>query len=200
MEAKRLHFHRYKMIVLGVSPGIKKLAYCVIEPVGDPADPEWELLDLDRLKGAKVAATALAAFGASELVKKFKVHDLILSTIWERYTPEVMVVGPPADPAESERLVSAARRALRSMAASYGMEYIEIKTLEELADCIECGGTRNLRRAVADYLEYRKAPRDGCKIVAMASAVAATVPKRPAALPPADRVPGQSVFDYVQAL
>lgn len=127
------------MNVLGISPGITRLSYCVLAP--GPS-----VIDTDTLKGPKLGVAAIAALGISELARKFRVHDLILSVVWERYEPTKIVIGPPC-PGENSDLVRVAQEALKEMALQCAMQVDDCFTDELLAKKL-CTSPRRIKSAI----------------------------------------------------
>lgn len=148
------------MNVLGISPGITRLSYCVLSP--GPS-----IVDCDTLKGAKLGVAAIAALGLSELSRKFRVHDLILSVIWERYEPTKIVIGPASDK-EHPMLVKIAQEALREMALQCSMEVDEYLSDEALASKFDT--TPKRIRSAVEGVGISCVNRNKATVFAMAAA------------------------------
>lgn len=93
------------MIVLGVSPGLRALAYSVMR-AGDPP----RSIDHDVLLGGRVSET-------TDLAKKAHVHALVLEVVLERDPPQIIALGPPCNAKEPKEHVDAAVAMIRQLAA-----------------------------------------------------------------------------------
>lgn len=101
------------LIALGVSPGLRHLAYCVLKFDGGP---KAELLDSDVLRGGRT----IRDLNVFELAIKFRIHSMILDLVWERHTPTVLGLGPRASSQEPVEYSDFARHALRAFAHAVG--------------------------------------------------------------------------------
>ena len=137
------------MIVLGITPGVRSLAYCVLS-LRDGSD-EPELLDSDLLKGGRVAA------GDDERrILKKAAPALILHIVLERAfdlnrkEPVVMAIGPGSEK-EPETLVFLVRAMLTGLAVELEergvrIECINWRTASELDTVLGMEATKAVRR------------------------------------------------------
>jgi hypothetical protein len=128
------------LIVVGISPGLRSLAYCVLGFSKDTRRPE--IRDSDLLKGGKPKEGALEA----EIRGKAKPHALVLDVVLERAHDEnsrqgistVVAVGPAIpttrEPAAHGLTVRLVLRGIVYQLKNSGwdIEYMEWRTLAEL--------------------------------------------------------------------
>lgn len=129
------------VVVLGVAPGIKRLAYVVLLARGEHP----RMLDHDVVRGARTQA----ATPESELRRKAGIPLKILEVVIERAPPVVIAVGPPGFESEPTLHIQMCRVALRLLVAAmneqgFRIQYREWPTREELAAEL---GSRSLRGA-----------------------------------------------------
>lgn len=123
------------MIVLGISPGLKALAYSVIRG-GDPPYP----VDHDVLLGGRVKSST------ADLSKKAHVHELVLSVVLERDPPQVIAIGPACNSKEPPEYVQAAIAMLNREAMRIGVSVTHVS--EENLHKTLCLPRESLPRAV----------------------------------------------------
>lgn len=149
------------MIAFGVAPGIKSLAYCAVEW----SDGRLDVLDEDTLtKPKRLFRTPQIA---AQLYQRFHCHHLILTTVWGRYTPAVIVVGPAADPQEPSSYVFVARAILREAGALMGVPVLDVDQAK-LEDSFGVNEKRSLRSALGRV--FIALPRDNRGLIAAAAA------------------------------
>jgi hypothetical protein len=128
------------VIVVGIAPGVRNLAYCVLH-YRDGELPRVPGFGADLLKGIRLnGATSFL-----DLQRKASVHVKILSVVLERFPPVVLAVGPQAVPRESELQVEAARLVLKLLVAGLAdrgmrIEVMDWDSKEELLE--ELGASR----------------------------------------------------------
>lgn len=120
------------MIVIGVAPGVRNLAYCVLSYNGEGL-PRVPGFGADLLKGIRLNAASTF----SDLQRKANVHLKVLSVVFERFPPVVIAVGPQAVPRENELQVQAARLVLHLLVAGLAdrgakIQHAEWRTKPEL--------------------------------------------------------------------
>jgi hypothetical protein len=138
-----------RVIVLGITPGVRSLAYCVLA-LRDGSD-EPELVDSDLLKGGRVKAGDTESL----IKKKMGPHALVLHIVLERAfelnqkEPVLMAIGPGTDKEPAE-LVFLVRAMLTGLA-------IELKERGIRIDCINWQSSGELDRVLG--MEATKAVR-----------------------------------------
>lgn len=126
------------MIVLGIAPGVRQLAYCVLH-YSDPGElPRVPDFGADLLKGIRTHGTKTLF----DLQKKARIHVKILDVILERFPPLIIAVGPAAISTEPELHVEAARLVLRLAVAGmreqgFRIELAEWRTKAEVTDALD---------------------------------------------------------------
>lgn len=121
------------MIVLGIAPGVRNLAYCVLHyKEGEGWLPTAQLAEL--LKGIRLNGATLP----NDLRRKVGHHVKILGVVLERFPATLIAVGPPAIPSEPEFHTEAARFVLRLLVTELGQQglplrHVEWRTKPELA-------------------------------------------------------------------
>lgn len=145
------------MIVLGIAPGVRNLAYCVLHyKEGEGWLPTVRLAEL--LKGIRLHGATLP----TDLRRKAGHHAKILSVVLERFPPVLIAVGPAAIPTEPEFHTEAARFVLRMVVgelAQAGMpvRHLEWRTKPELAHALGIDKWRNiLDGRIANEAKLRK--------------------------------------------
>lgn len=117
------------MIVLAIAPGIRVLAYAVM------------LFEEERLRARIVDSKVMHHTGRQysfdsgpELTKRANVHWLSLQICFERHTPGLIVLGPPAKRSEPAPYVEACRRILRTGALALSLPTIEYQNDREMLE------------------------------------------------------------------
>lgn len=127
------------LVVLGVAPGLQRLAYCAVTYGDQGTLPEAgirQLLKVIRMNGA---ASPL------EFQKKFVPHAKILDVVLERALPVVVAVGPPASSSEPLLQVETARFCLRLLVQELARQglpvrHFEWRTKDELVEELGLAG------------------------------------------------------------
>jgi len=132
------------VIVLGIAPGVRNLAYCVLHyKEGDGWLPAVRLAEL--LKGIRLNGASLP----TDLRRKAGHHIKILGVVLERFPPVLIAVGPPAIPSEPELHTEAARLVLRLFVAELAergvpLRHMEWRTKDALARALGSDKWRNV--------------------------------------------------------
>jgi len=132
------------VIVLGIAPGVRNLAYCVLHyKEGEGWLPTVRLAEL--LKGIRLNGASLP----HDLQRKAGHHVKILTVVLERFPPMLIAVGPPALPTEPEFHTEAARFVLRLLVGElkhHGLplRHMEWRTKPELARALGIEKWRNV--------------------------------------------------------
>jgi hypothetical protein len=113
-------------IVLGVTPGIKSLAYVVLDASGERPTS----LDHDVLTGGRLKKDSSLA----ELGKKAYVHGLILSVILERDPPLMVALGPACNPKDPPEHQTVARMVILGLAKRFGVTVVDVSDLDVQQD------------------------------------------------------------------
>ena len=158
------------VVVLGVAPGIRHLAYVVLAVGGGP---KHRTLDHDVLKGARATPETPSA----EVRKKAGIALKILEVVIERAPPAILVIGPPASSKEPALHVDACRILLRLLAHALTEHGLKVRVFEQAtqADLLETLGTSSLKRIVAQKIDGFGAVRAKPLQLAAASALAGVV-------------------------
>lgn len=106
-----------RVIILGITPGLKSLAYSVMNVSGPP-----EVIDHDILLGGRIEDSLTA------IAKKAYVHALILDVVFERDPPLVLAIGPPCNRKEPPAHIAAVQLMLVTLARKFG---VRITSLDE---------------------------------------------------------------------
>ena len=118
--------------VLGICPGIGSLSYVCAR--WQPGFVDGDLVDHDVLRGAKPSD----GDSFERLVKKAKVHTLILSVVVERNSPNVVVVSPHGGK-ESKEAVAAAGFAIGQMCGDYHIVPVCFESRNDMFDMFPQG-------------------------------------------------------------
>lgn len=103
------------MIILGIAPGLRALAYSVV----DMSRPVPSRIDEDVLLGGRLAPMA-------DLAKKAFVHAMILGVVFERDPPVAVAIGPACNPKEPPEHLAAVRVMLTQLARAAGVRVEDI--------------------------------------------------------------------------
>lgn len=166
------------MIVFAVAPGVKHLGYVVLEYNGNGV---CRPLDSDILSGKRAVQGKL---NAGMLRKKFNPHQLIITTVWERYFPVVLALGPPADSSEPALNGEIARVVLAEIGRIMGVEVVDVNE-SELADAFGLERGRSMKSVVGHALSQPLGSRNRGLTLAAAAGIYAVATTAP---PPADRL------------
>jgi hypothetical protein len=118
------------------------------------------------------------------LRKKFNAHQLLISTVWERYLPVAVALGPQADESEDPLVAELARAVLGELGTLMGAKVVRV----DQAGLAEAFGTqrgRSLKSVVGEILSAPLGSRNRCLTLAAAAGIYAIATTAP---PPADRL------------
>lgn len=156
------------MIVVGIAPGVRNLAYCVLHyKEGElPRVPKY---GADVLKGVKPAGNA------ERLREKVSIHMKVFEVVLERFPPTVIAIGPPAVKSEPRLYIESARFVLGMLVARLQREGLPVelmswRTRDELVDVLEAPSWSS---ALVGRLEPMKRVKTRAVKVAAATALAA---------------------------
>lgn len=166
------------MIVFSVAPGVRHLGYVVLEYNGNGS---CHPLDSDILSGKRLVE---GKPNPGQLRRKFGAHQLIISTVWERYLPVVLALGPPADPNESPLNAELARVVIAEIGRIMGVEVVNV-TESELSDAFALERGRSLKSVVGHALSQPLGSRNRGLTYAAAAGIYAVATTAP---PPANRL------------
>ena len=160
------------MVVLGVVPGLAKLAYAVLsfrtESVAVP-------IDCDVLHATGHSATA----PMWKISRSARVHHMIMGVVCNRDPPAALSLGPALDPSEPKNHVEAVRTVLSTMALGLRARCVTFETEKELRRTFSRHygedmyiGERGLRMAVRCSLASPLPTKDRRVVLAAAVALA----------------------------
>lgn len=157
--------------VIGVSPGLSAVGYCVldVDPQGMAHCLDFEVLTGNRAAQLERAGIDIALATAAQLVSRFQIHSKILNVVLERYYPCVIAVGPAALSREPPAFIEAAVTALQSSASLFGLQ-VKFVDQDQLRDAFP--GER-LAAAVQSRLSTPIGSRDKRVLRAAAAGLAA---------------------------
>lgn len=140
------------MIAIGIAPGLKNLAYCVL--VFDQAG-RGTCLDCDVLRGTKASEDVTFEV----LIRKARAHQLILQTVFERAEPlrgAVLGIGPPLAMKELPRNIEAVRQMLQALATLFELPVYTYPDRRELY--ARFGGAKGYDSHLRDPLPTSNGP------------------------------------------
>lgn len=167
------------MIVLGISPGLRSLAYCVLVFRDD--SPVAEQIDADVNRGGRGKPK-----NPFELTRFARVHALILDIVLDRNPPAIVVIGP-SEPEPPEYL-DAVRAMVFSLAVALRIPVVDLAEPKALNSALGVATDRALKIAVSDRVKGRVQTRDRRQWLATAAAVAGAEHQR--------RLRSGSISDY----
>lgn len=147
------------MIVLGIAPGLKSLAYSVLDISAGAAT----CLDHDVLLGGRIP---LAAFA-----KKAYVHALILDVVFERDPPALLAIGPPCNPKEPVEHLFAVAVMLKTLANKFRVNVLDVDA-RLLGEALTLSPRESLLRVVNRRLKTPLDSDDKRRVLATATALA----------------------------
>lgn len=154
------------MIALGIAPGLHALGYAVLHANGAP---RAEILDADVLH----AGRGLTVRDAMEVARRCRAHRLILDVVLSRHPPGIIVIAPPAEPAEPPEHVAVVRLGLMALGQAFRVEVYDLGDPAALYAALGVEASKGipsrLRSAVAGPSAV---PRDRRILLATAAAVA----------------------------
>ncbi len=153
------------MIALGVAPGLSSLSYAVLEQHDGHRHPV--LLDADVLHGGK----GLTAAQSWDILKRSRVHHLMLDVICDRYVPAVVATGPPLNLDEPPEHVVAVRLLVGALARGLGVTVVELGAYPELFRLLRTSA-RGLAGTVREEVPNFGAVRDKRLVLATGIALA----------------------------
>jgi hypothetical protein len=156
-----MHAPARPIIVLGIAPGLKSLAYSVMSSLGSSITP----IDHDILLGGHLKKSL------ADLSKKAYAHALILDVVFERNPPAVLAVGPSCNAGEAPEHLWAVRTMLEALAGNFG---VRIASLDEprMQEALGLKPKETLGRAVNRALGGPSDSSDRRLVLADAIAVA----------------------------
>jgi hypothetical protein len=137
------------VIILGIAPGIRTLAWSVLDFPDRTLRADCLDCDVEH-HGAR--GFSLETF--EDMLARAKVHWLILTVLLGRHEGAVLVLGPQADRYEPEEHAEAARCLLRTLCMGAGVPVLEIGTRDEVLDTL--GVTHRQITAVAEAVVGRR--------------------------------------------
>lgn len=152
------------MIVLGITPGLRALAYSV---VGFRGEDRGDLIDADVLRGSRAPPDA----NLTALTHKGRPHRLILSVILERHPPAALGLGPPYSRQEPQLHVTAARHVCSLLAGAFRVPTQDFPSKQELFATFP--EKKPLRNLALDYVETEALGANNALLIATLTAVAA---------------------------
>lgn len=165
------------MIVFGVAPGVRQLGYCMLEY----GNGRCNSLDSDILSGKRfLAGTPNLAM----IAKKFGAHRLLITTVWERHSPVILAIGPPADEREDPLHPELATRILKELGRIMGVKVLVVDG-PRLAKAFATGRGRPLASIVSGAISVPLGSRHRPLTIAAATGIYAIAKNAP---PPADRL------------
>lgn len=141
------------MIVLGIAPGIRTLAWSVLDFPDRTLRADCLDCDVEH-HGAR--GFSIVTF--EDMLSRARVHWLILTVLLGRHDGAVMVIGPQADSKEPVEHAEAARCLLRSLCLGVGVPLLEFTDRDEVLDVL--GVSHRQITAVAEAV-VGKRKRDG---------------------------------------
>ncbi len=130
------------MIVIGVAPGLKSLAYSVLDFSGSKPTA----IDQDTLFGPRVGQ------GLVNLAKKAYAHRLILDVVFERDPPTALAIGPAWNPKEPPEYVDAVGIMLEALAQASRVQVMKLSQLQIDALLVPIAPRESLLRIVNRHL------------------------------------------------
>lgn len=110
----------------------------------------------------------------SSIAKRCRVHQLVLSVVFERHLPAVLSIGPPLDRKEPPEHVAAVETLLRAIATGLGLEVHSFGTERDLLNALDPKPTgKQIGRQVNKILDRPLTSRDRRVVLATATALAA---------------------------
>lgn len=155
---------RHACTVLGVSPGLSALSYCV---VGSTPSVKARHVDYDVLH-----ARALSREAKQSPSKRARVHQLVLGVVLERDPPDIIAIGPVHDRFEELAHVEAARDMLTQIALTAGARVVDFPRRQQLVYRLGDRAGRALGHAVNDHLVAPLGAGDRRIVLAAATALA----------------------------
>jgi hypothetical protein len=142
------------VIVIGIAPGLKSIAYSVLDVSG----PLARTIDADVLLGGRIQSPPSGdPMGAlayvANLARKANVHRLVLSVVFERDPPLVVGLGPPCNPKEPRDRVEAVELVVRALAATASIPVRRVSE-PDIPQTLMIGARESLFRLVNRHLEH----------------------------------------------
>ena len=153
------------MIVLGISPGLRALSYCVLayHQGATLADP----IAADVLHGGKSRPGVVFNLAAHA-----RVHHMILAVVCERNPPMLVALGPACDPSEPQEHVDAVKTLIYILAVTAGATIVDVSDRKALRAALGVPTDRGIRPAVCAGIRGRVQTRDRRILLATATALA----------------------------
>lgn len=167
------------MIVLSIAPGIRALAWAIVQFRGRSLSGELVASDVEH-HGNKSDLVG----GFEDLLSRARVHWLILSVLLDRHSPGILVLGEPFSRREPPEHVEAMRCLLRSLFLSVGIPVLEFDDREQVLSVL---GTNQRTMVVAaeEMIGRSLAKQERATLGALLAAAASArilleLPSRPA--------------------
>lgn len=167
------------MIVVGIAPGLRHLAYCVLAFPNTGSDRRGTKVDSDILRVGR------GEVGSTEEIwrRKAGVHLGLIEIVIERAAPAIVAVGPALDPRESVLHVEFVRMVLRGLihgtCGQWVSRYHEWRSPSDLALALDLPMSQ-VRQSLQLHLEspngLRSRPVQRAATIAIAGMLA-TVPR-----------------------
>ena len=159
------------MIVLGVAPGLRSLAYAVLS--FRDGSRAAEVVDADVLKASGQSDEA----SVWAVTRSARVHALVMGVVFDRDPPALLSLGPPTDLGEPALHVEVVCKALTMLAMAIGARIARFPTEPEVRSALgsmyeQEVGPRSLRKAVQCSLLGRLPTTNRRVLVATATAIA----------------------------
>jgi hypothetical protein len=156
-----MHAPARPIIVLGIAPGLKSLAYSVMSSAGASLTP----IDHDILLGGHLKKSL------ADLSKKAYAHALILDVVFERNPPAVLAIGPPCNLVEPPEHLWAVRTMLAAVAGNFGVRIADLNE-SSMHTALDLRPKETLGRAVTRAVGSPSDSSDRRLVLADAIAVA----------------------------
>jgi len=167
------------VIVLSIAPGIRALAWAIVQFRGRSLSGELLASDVEH-HGNKSDLVG----GFEDLLSRARVHWLILSVLLDRHSPGILVLGEPFSRREPPEHVEAMRCLLRSLFLSVGIPVLEFDDREQVLSVL---GTNQRTMVVAaeEMIGRSLAKQERATLGALLAAAASArilleLPSRPA--------------------
>lgn len=156
------------MIVVGIAPGVRNLAYCVLH-YKEGHLPRVPKFGADVLKGVKPGTDK------DRLRDKVAIHMKVFEVVLERFPPTIIAIGPPAVKSEPRLYIEAARLVVGALVArlqreGVPVELVSLRTRDELVEAL---GATSWSSALSGRLEPMERVKTRSVKVAAATALAA---------------------------
>lgn len=158
------------MIALGISPGLRSLAYAVVgfyKP-----DERGDLIDADVVRGTR----APDVMNWDLLLHQSRPQRLILSVVFERNPPAILAVGPPYSKKEPQLHVEAMAKLMLAMASAVKVPTVRFDDKKSLLAAFP--SREPLRNMACRYVRAEALEGSTALLVATATAAAGALEYR----------------------